>query len=62
MNHELPDVQNGFKKGRRTTDQISNIQWVIETASEVQKNIYFCFSDYAKACDTVDQKELWKIL
>ena len=62
MNREFPDVQAGFKKGRGTRDQISNIQWVIETASEVQKNIYFCFSDYAKACDTVDQKELWKIL
>ena len=62
MNRELPDVQAGFRKGRGTTDQISNIQWVIETASEVQKNIYFCFSDYAKAFDCVDHNKLWKIL
>ena len=62
VNHELPDVQIGFRKGRGIRDQIANIRWIIEKAREVQKNIYFCFSDYAKACDTVDQKELWKIL
>ena len=62
MNHELPDVQAGFRKGRGTSHQIANIHWVTEKAREVQKNIYFCFSDYAKACDSVDHKELWKIL
>ena len=62
MNHELPDVQAGFRKGRGTTDQIVNIHWIIEKAREFQKNIYFCFIDYAKAFDCVDHKKLWKIL
>ena len=60
MNHELPDVQAGFRKGRGTRDQIANIWWIMEKAREFQKNIYFCFIDYAKACDYVDHK-LWKI-
>ena len=51
MNHELPDVKGVFKKGRRTRDQIANISWIIEKASEFQKNIYFCFIDYTKASD-----------
>ena len=59
--HELPDVQAGFSKGRGTRDQIANIHWIIEKAREFQKNIYFCFIDYVKAFDYVDQK-LWKIL
>ena len=54
VNHELPDVQAGFRKGRGTRDQIANIFWIIETAREVQKNIYFCFTDYAKAFDCVN--------
>ena len=62
MNYELPDVQDGFKKGRRTRDQIPNIHWIIEKARESQKNIYFCFIDYAKAFDCVDHSKLWKIL
>ena len=62
MNHELPDVQAGFRKGRRTRDQIANIHWIIEKAREFQKNIYFCFIDYAKAFDCVDHKKLWEIL
>ena len=62
VNHELPDVQAGFKKGRRTTDQIGNIHWIMEKAREFQKNIYFCFIDYAKAFDYVDHNKLWKIL
>ena len=62
MNRELPDVQAGFRKGRGTTDQIANICWIIEKAREFQKNIYFCFIDYAKAFDCVDHKKLWKIL
>ena len=62
MNHELPDVQVGFRKGRRTRDQIANIHWIMEKASEFQKKIYFCFIDYAKAFDCVDHKKLWKIL
>ena len=61
MNHELPDVQAGFRKGRGTRDQIANIHWIIEKAKEFQKNIYFCFIDYAKAFDWVDQTN-WKIL
>ena len=60
MNHELTDVQVGFRKGRRTRDQITNLQWIIETAREFQKNIYFI--DYAKAFDSVDHNKLWKIL
>ena len=62
MNHELPDVQAGFWKGRGPRDQIANIRWVMEKAREFQKNIYFCFIDYAKAFDCVDHKKLWKIL
>ena len=75
MNHELPDVQAGFilfliffffqagfRKGRGTRDQIANIRWIMEKAREFQKNIYFCFIDYAKASDCVDHKKLWKIL
>ena len=62
MNHELPDVQAGFRKGRGTRDQIANIRWIIEKARELQKNIYFCFIDYAKAFDCVDLNKLLKIL
>ena len=62
MNHELPDVQAGFRKGRGTRDQMANICWIIEKARQLQKNIYFCFIDYAKAFDCVDHKKLWKIL
>ena len=62
MNHELSDVQAGFRKGRGTRDQIANILWIIEKAKEFQKNIYFCFIDYAKAFDCVDHNKLWKIL
>ena len=62
MNCELPDVQAGFRKGRGTRDQIVNILWVIEKAREFQKNIYFCFIDYAKAFDCVNHNKLWKIL
>ena len=62
VNCELPDVQTGFKKGRGTRDQIANIHWIIEKAKEFQKNIYFCFIDYAKAFDSVDHNNLWKIL
>ena len=61
MNHELPDVQAGFRKGRGTRDQIVNIHWIIEKAREFQENIYFCFIDYAKAFDCVDYHKLWKI-
>ena len=61
-NHELPDVQAGFRKGRGTRDQIANICWIIEKAREFQKNIYFCFIDYAKALDCVGHNKLWKIL
>ena len=62
MNHELSDVQAGFKKGRGTRDQIVNIHWIVKKAREFQKNIYFCFIDYAKAFDCVDHNKLWKIL
>ena len=62
VNHELPDVQAGFRKGRGTRDQIANIGYIIEKAREFQKNIYFCFIDYAKAFDCVDHNKLWKIL
>ena len=62
MNRELPEVQAGFKKGRRTRDQIANICWIMEKAREFQKNIYFCFIDYNKAFDCVDHNKLWKIL
>ena len=61
-NCELPDVQVGFRKGRGTRDQIANICWIIKKAREFQKNIYFCFIDYAKAFDCVDHNTLWKIL
>ena len=62
MNHELPDVQAGFRKGRGTTDQIANICWIIKKAREFQKKIYFCFINYAKAFDCVHHNKLWKIL
>ena len=62
MNHELPDVQAGFRKVRGTRDQISNICWIIKKAKEFQKNIYFCFTDYAKAFDCVVHNKLRKIL
>ena len=62
MNHELPDVQAGFRKDRGNVDQIANIHWIIEKAREFQKDIYFCFTDYAKAFDFVDHNQLWKIL
>ena len=62
MNQELPDVQNGFRKGGRIRDQIANIRWIIEKAREFQKNIYFCFIDSIKAFDCVDHNKLWKIL
>ena len=62
MNRELPDVQDGFRKGRGTRDQIANIRWIIEKAREFQENIYFCFIDYAQAFDCVDHNKLWKIL
>ena len=62
VNHELPNVQAGFRKGRGTRDQIANICWIIEKAKEFQKNIYFCFIDYAKAFDCVDHNKLWTIL
>ena len=62
MNNELPDVQAGFKKGRGTRNQIANIHWIIEIATEFHKSIYFCFINYAKAFDCVDHTKLWKIL
>ena len=62
VNHELPDVPAGLRKSRGTRDQIANIHWIIEKAWEFQKNIYFCFIDYAKAFDCVDHNKLWKIL
>ena len=62
MNRELPDVQAGFRKGRGTRDQIANIRWTMEKGREFQKNIYFCFIDYAKAFDYVDHNKLWKFL
>ena len=62
MNCEHPDIQAGFRKGRGTRDQIANILWIIEEAREFQKNIYFCFIDYAKAFDCVDHNKLWEIL
>ena len=61
MNRELPNVQAGFRKGRGTRDQIASIRWIMEKAREFQKNIYFCFIDYAKAFDCVDHNKLWKI-
>ena len=62
MNRELPDIQAGFRKGRGTRDQIANILWIMEKARQFQKNIYFCFTDYAKAFDCMDNNTLWKIL
>ena len=62
MNRQLPDVQAGFRKGRGTRDQIANIRWITGKAREFQKNIYFCFLNYAKAFDCVDHNKLWKIL
>jgi len=62
VNRELPHVQAGFRKGRETRDQIANIRWIIEKAREFQKNIYSCFTDYAKTFDCVDHNKLWKIL
>ena len=61
VNRELPDVQAGFRKGRGTRDQIANIHWIIEKAREFQKNIYFCFIDYAKTLYCIDHNELWQI-
>ena len=61
-NHELPDFQAGFRKGRGIRDQIANILWIVAKATEFQKIIYFCFTDYAKALDCVDHNKLWKIL
>ena len=62
VNRELPDVQAGFRRGRGTRDQNANICWIIEKAREFQKNIYFCFTDYARAFDSVDHNKLWNIL
>ena len=62
VNRELPDVQAGFRKGRGTRDQIANILWIMEKARQFQKNIYFCFIDYAKALDCVDHNKFWKML
>jgi len=62
LNHEIPDVQAGFRKGRGTRDQIANVRWIIEKAREFQKDIYFCFIDCAKVFDSVDHSKLWKIL
>ena len=62
LNQELPDVQTGFRKGRRTRDQIANIRWILEKAREFQENIYFRFIDYTKAFDSVNHKKLWKTL
>ena len=62
VNQELPDVQGGFRKGRGTRDQMANIRWIMEKAREFQKNISFCFIDYAKAFDRVNHNKLWKIL
>ena len=62
MNHKRPDVQAGFRKGRETRDQIANLCWIIEKATKIQKNIYFCFTDYGKAFDCVDHNKPWKTL
>ena len=62
VNHELPDVQAGFRKGRGIRDQIANIHWITEKTREFQKNIYLCFIDYTKAFDCVDHNKLWNIL
>ena len=62
LNQEIPDEEAGFRKGRGTRDQIANIGWIMEKAREFQKNIYFCFIDYAKAFDCVDHNQMWKFL
>ena len=62
VNHELPDVQDGFSKRKGTREQIANIRWIIKKAREFQKNIYFCFIDYGKAFDLVGYNKLWKVL
>ena len=62
VNHEIPDVQAGFRKGRGTRDQTGNLLWIIKKVRELQKNVYFCFIDYDKAFDYVDHNKLWKIL
>ena len=62
VNRERPNVQDSFRKGRGTRDKIANIRWILEKAREFQKNIYFCFTDYAKGFDYVDHNKLWKIL
>ena len=62
MNHELPHIHAGFRKGRGTRDEIANIHWIIKKAREFQKNIYFCFINYVKVFDCVDHNKLWKIL
>ena len=62
VNHEIPDVQAGFRKGSGIRGQIANIRWIMEKAIELQKNVYFCFIDHAKAFDCVDHNKLWKIL
>ena len=62
VNHEFPDVQAGFRKSRGARDQIANISWIIKKAREFQRNIYFCFMDYSKTFDCLDQNKLWKIL
>ena len=62
VNRELPDVQGGFRKGRQTRDQIANVRWITEKARKFQKNVYFCFIDYAKSFDCGDHNNLWKIL
>ena len=62
VNHELPDIQAAFRKGRGNRDQIVNIHWITETVRKFQKNIYFCFTNYTKASDSVDHNKLWKIL
>ena len=62
VNHKLPDIEVGFRKGRGTRDQIANIYWIIKKAREFQENVYFCFIDYTKAFDSVDHNKLWKIL
>jgi len=62
MNHEIPDVQAGFRKGRGTKDQIANIRWIIKKSKEFQKNLYFCFIEYTKDFDCVNHNKMWKIL
>ena len=62
VNYELPDLQDEFRKGKGTRDQTANIRWIIKNTREFQRNMYFCFTDYAKASDCVDHNKLWKIL